>query len=426
MKKSKRVPRYTSYPIYPRWNNQLNDNDLIDQIKLIDRTELYIHIPFCTKPCFYCGCNKIVARQGTQDDKYTDMLIKEWGLYKKINPDMNVESIHFGGGTPTFLCEKNISKVLGALNLNKDCKISIEVDPRVTTKEQLEIFKNFGANRISMGIQDFAPEVQKIINRIQPPKMVEEITETIRGLGIDDINFDLIYGLPKQSIETINKTLEHVMAIKPQTISLFSYAHIPEQFPLQKRLTDYLPSESDKESFYKHYKQKLVEMGYSQIGLDHFALEESFLFKSYQLKQMRRSFMGYVYQKLDNQIGLGVSAISDLKGCFYQNEKTIDDYYSRLDKNELPYSYSHAKSAEDIIVSNIIERLMCYKQADFRELISDFSPSKALDFLSQLKGMGEQDKTFSFNNGCISLNGDELSLREVCFNIDNLLRKMSA
>ena len=424
MKKTTRIPRYTSYPIYPRWNEQLSHSDLVDQIQSIESAELYVHIPFCTKPCFYCGCNKIIAKQGTKDEEYTDALLKEWGMYNTINPKLKIESIHFGGGTPTFLCESNIEKVLSGLNLEKNCRISIEVDPRVTTKEQLEVFVKYGANRISMGIQDFDLEVQKVINRIQSPKLVREMTETIRSIGIEDINFDLIYGLPKQSLETIDNTLEQVVSMMPQTISLFSYAHVPEQFPLQKRLTAFLPSDDEKDEFYKYYRLKLTEMGYSQIGLDHFALEDSFLFKSFKENTMRRSFMGYVNQKLENQIGLGVSAISDLKGCFYQNEKELSGYYLRINKNEMPFSYSHSKSTEDIVVSNLIEKLMCYKTADLRELISSFTPSKALAFLSNLKNISIKESLFTLENGVISLKGDELNLRPLCFKIDQLIRSM--
>ena len=425
MKTNKRIPRYTSYPIYPRWNDKLELDDLVDQIQRVEATELYIHIPFCTKPCFYCGCNKIIAKQGTRDDEYIDALLKEWELYKKINPDLFIKSIHFGGGTPTFLSEMNISKLLKHLDLNKETSISVEVDPRVTTKEQLALFKKYGANRVSMGIQDFDEGVQKLINRKQPPKLVREITDILRELGINDINFDLIYGLPNQSLETIDYTLEQVVLMKPQTISLFSYAHIPEQFPLQKRLTEYLPSDENKDAFYQYYRQRLIEMGYHQIGLDHFALEDSFLYQSFKHQVMRRSFMGYVNEKLENQIGLGVSAISDLKGCFYQNEKSLEDYYKRINEGSFPISYSHTKSHEDILISTIIERLMCYKSADLKELISNFQPSKALEFLSKLKSLSAKEELFQVENGVLNMKSNELHLRQVCFEIDNLVRSIA-
>lgn len=419
-KKLKRYPRYTSYPIYPFWNKDFQEKDIKEKIAPMTKdVDLYIHIPFCKKPCFYCGCNKIITKQGGKELEYVHYLLKEWDMYQKVIPHLKVRSIHFGGGTPTFLSAELLEKVLNHILGEKKCEISIEIDPRITTDEQIKVFKKFGATKFSMGIQDFSDEVQKVINRKQPADMVDKLVKTIRTYEVDEINFDLIYGLPAQSQKTIDDTLIAVEKINPDTISLFSYAHLPNVFPLQKRMEKQMNlTAEEKDKMYHYYKKQLIAYGYEQMGLDHFAKKESALYQAYKERAVGRNFMGYTTQKTSEVLGIGVSSISSINHYFYQNHKEIPDYYKSLDQGLFPIFNGHKKSREDEMMAKIIEEFMCYKTVDLENYLPLVKDKK--DFFFQKLKKDYVDKGIcTYTNGILKLeNGKELFLRKICHFLD--------
>lgn len=422
-----RYPRYTSYPVYPFWNNNISAKQLRHKLMesgTLHDIDLYIHIPFCKKPCYYCGCNKIIAKQGTQEEDYVDYLIREWKMYKSLSSKLKAKTIHFGGGTPTFLSSDLIEKLLFSILGESKCSLSIEIDPRITDEKQIKVFKKYGAKKISMGIQDFSQNVQKVINRVQPEELVANINDIIRRHEIEEINFDLIYGLPAQNKQTIDETIRCVARLNPDTISLFSYAHIPSVFPLQARMEKHMNTDSqEKDSLYYYYKEKLLEAGYEQMGLDHFTKKKSHLYQAYMSQAVGRNFMGYTTQETSRVLGLGVSAISSLNGIYYQNEKEIKKYYQNLDEELIPIMVSHEKSKQDHIVSQVMESLMCYKNANMTEYLSFYSQingSKNLEeFLLRLDQQFIRNKICKYSNNILTLNdGEELNLRKLCYFLD--------
>lgn len=420
-KKLKRYPRYTSYPIYPFWNKKVTQAHIIGEVRKEEKdVDMYIHIPFCAKPCFYCACNKIVSRQGNKELEYVEYLLREWQMYLSLNPNLSIRSIHLGGGTPTFLSAELLEKLFKGILADKTCSISVEVDPRITNEDQIKVFKTWGAQRFSMGIQDFSDDVQKVINRKQSSSLVNELVQKLRSYDIEEINFDLIYGLPAQSYQTIDDTLNQVREIDPDTISLFSYAHLPSSYPLQKRMEkDMHLSREEKDQMYHYYKEKLYEAGYEQIGLDHFAKKGSFLYQAYQEHKIVRNFMGYTTQKTSDILGLGVSSISSLGNFFYQNEKEIPSYYQAINEGKFPITVGHINSSHDLIVAELVEEIMCYKKASISEYLGILTPKRREFFLRGMKGIFEKEGIARLEGKSIFLEkNQELSLRRLCHFLD--------
>ena len=374
-------PRYTSYPAYPHWEQtptshqwmnvlKANKSDSLDQQKL--DIDLYIHIPYCQSLCFYCGCNRNISKNQELGDEYTDYLLREWALYLAELGDIKISSLHFGGGTPTFLKTQAFKKIFETLSpyLADNFQGSIEIDPRVSTKEQMEYLSSQGIKRFSLGIQDFNYDVQKVINRIQPQKMVEEVLEALRSTQVQSINFDLIYGLPKQTRKTLDETLAIVKKLRPDTIALYSYAHVPWKASAQKALEKHgIAQGEQKRDLYNYCKELLAQAGYKELGLDHFSLETDSLYQAYERGEMKRSFMGYTTSATKHLIGLGVSAISSTDFGHIQNEKEIEDYKKRIDAAELPFFYGHIQSERDLQTSQAIHSIMCGRGAELSSLL---------------------------------------------------------
>ncbi|MBY0415428.1 MAG: oxygen-independent coproporphyrinogen III oxidase, partial [Bdellovibrionales bacterium] len=325
--------------------------------------DLYVHIPFCEKLCYYCGCNRIITKNKNVQDNFVDLILSEWDLYCDhlgIIPAIN--SVHFGGGTPTFLSPANFEKIILGLTKNKkqNFKGSVEIDPRNVSLEHLDNFKRNGITRVSLGIQDFDPSVQKAINRLQPFEMVEALVNELRAREFESINFDVIYGLPKQTKETISRTFHLIRQLRPDMIAYYSYAHLPEKIKNQRLIKneDLLLSE-DKHALYELGKEILSLDGYEDIGMDHFALPHNFLYKAKIGHELHRNFMGYVDKKSNVLIGLGPSSISDSSLSFIQNEKDLSQYELKIQKRELPISNGHEHSIDDLAVQKIILDLMC-------------------------------------------------------------------
>jgi oxygen-independent coproporphyrinogen-3 oxidase len=363
-------PRYTSYPPVPFWQNAPDEKKWISHLQTVyDDTkgvDLYVHVPYCESLCYYCGCSRVITRNHNVEDDYLALVLKEWDLYKeKLGFTPAVNSLHFGGGTPTFLSPANLDKLIRSLLEKKLPSFvgSIEIDPRTCQLEHLKILQKNNISRLSLGIQDFDPIVQKTINRDQPPHMVEALVEKIRESGCTSLNFDLIYGLPKQTLESITETLKIVNRMRPDLIAFYSYAHLPERIKNQRLIADKdLPSPELKRELYEHGKKLLLENGYTDVGMDHFALPSSYLYQAKMNNTLHRNFMGYVDKKSPILIGLGPTSISDSSLSFAQNAKDVKTYQDKIKQNLLPLEKGHTHSSKDLMIQNIILELMCTNQ----------------------------------------------------------------
>jgi oxygen-independent coproporphyrinogen-3 oxidase len=374
-------PRYTSYPTVPYWTDSPTESQWIESISQA-LTEgrrqgagaaLYIHIPFCESLCTYCGCNTRITRNHGVARPYVESLLKEWSLYRsRLGSDIELSEIHLGGGTPTFLSADDlkylIEGILGPIQVSQKFEFSVEADPRVTSKGQLEVLSQLGFRRLSLGIQDFDPKVQEIVHRIQSKEQVGEITQMARDLGYNSINYDLIYGLPFQTQKSIRDTVEVVRNLKPDRIAFYGYAHVPWIKPSQRRFTEAdLPSGDEKRALYELGRKLLEEVGYAEIGMDHFALAQDSLWGAYQEGTLHRNFMGYTSRFVTPLMALGVSAIGDSGQCFAQNEKLVETYQSRVEMGEIPIQRGHMLTSEDQLIRRHILNLMTRMETDWND-----------------------------------------------------------
>ncbi|MBX2987957.1 MAG: oxygen-independent coproporphyrinogen III oxidase [Bdellovibrionaceae bacterium] len=354
------VPRYTSYPTVPAWEQNLSTEQWLEHVRQSLKDEqsawsLYLHVPFCETLCTFCGCNNIITKNHKLEHAYVEHLLKEWSLYLQQVPDLRkrrLKHVHLGGGTPTFLSKENLSRLFEVLfrGLQRDehWEASIEVDPRRTTAGQLETLRGFGFNRISLGVQDFDAEVQRLVNRIQPFDITKGITDEARRLGFDSVNFDLIYGLAKQTPETMKTTAEKTIELRPDRIALYSFALVPWIKPQQRLFKDEdLPMGGEKRELYEIAREAFLKAGYVEIGMDHFALKEDGLAKAMREKTLHRNFMGYTDQRTDLLLALGVSGISETPKSFHQNEKILPKYEQILAENRIPTLKGHAHTDVD-------------------------------------------------------------------------------
>ncbi len=371
------VPRYTSYPTVPNWKeasfNLTGYHKALHQSFWENGKEvsLYIHLPFCESLCTYCGCNTHITKNHSVEDTYITYLLKEWRLYLNLLPTRPIISeVHLGGGTPTFFSPENLKRLIQGIietgNTISDPKFSFEGHPANTTKEHLQSLYDVGFRRVSFGIQDFDTKVQQLINRKQTYEQVKHVTANAREIGYESINYDLIYGLPGQTVETMKSTFERVADLKPDRIAFYSYAHVPKLKPSQKVFEDQLPSPKEKLNMLKLGKETLDIMGYEEVGMDHYCLPKDDLLSARKEGLLHRNFMGYTICSTSLQIGLGASAISDAWTSFVQNEKTIVEYYKKLDNNELPIKKGHLHTTEDIFVRKHILNLMCHYRTSWR------------------------------------------------------------
>lgn len=355
------APRYTSYPTVPYWDQSPTTEQWLNHVtQTLNQKQvswsLYIHLPFCETLCTFCGCNNSITKDHSKESPYIQQVLKEFSLYLQKVPKLKeipLKQIHLGGGSPTFFSPQSLKTLVEGLfqHIKKsehDFEGAIEVDPRRTTKEQLQVLRSFGFNRISLGVQDFDPEVQRLVNRTQPFEITKFVTDTARELGYESLNFDLIYGLAKQTPESIKKSAELTISLKPDRIALYSLAIVPWIKPQQKLFkNEDLPKGEDKRKLYEIAKQTLLDHGYVEIGMDHFALKSDALYQKAADKTLHRNFMGYTDQKTDLLLGLGVSAISETPYSFHQNEKVLNLYEQKLDKGLLPTLRGHILNQED-------------------------------------------------------------------------------
>lgn len=375
-------PRYTSYPTVPYWNEIEFDyekwiktlqNSFIES-NSTDGISLYVHLPFCENLCTFCGCNKRITKNHKVENVYINAVLKEWDLYCSLLKEKPIiKEIHLGGGTPTFFSSENLEKLINGLFLKADKatnhEFSFEGHPNNTSYNQLKTLYHLGFRRVSFGVQDYSKKVQKAIKRIQPFHNVAKVTFWAKEIGYTSISHDLIYGLPFQEINDIVDTIEKTKSLKPDRLAFYSYAHVPWiKGNGQRGFSDEnVPKDQEKRKLYEIGKKLLASFGYDEIGMDHFALPSDSLYQASKNKKVHRNFMGYSSSKTQTMIGLGVSSISDSWYSFAQNVKSIDEYYSELEKNQLPIQRGHILTSEDLIIRKHILNLMCNLETSWNE-----------------------------------------------------------
>jgi oxygen-independent coproporphyrinogen-3 oxidase len=368
-------PRYTSYPTVPFWKNpELTESQWLQSIAR-NQTEfsdtkmsVYVHLPYCENLCTFCGCHKRITKNHAVEAPYIDTVIKEWELYKAaMDFEPQIKELHFGGGTPTFFQADELIRLVKTL-FNEESvdpekvELSFEAHPNNTSDEHLQKLFDFGFRRLSLGIQDYSPTVQKTINRIQPFEEVKKVHDQAVAVGYTSISHDLVFGLPKQQLEDIIDTVNKTLILKPDRISLYSYAHVPWIKGNGQRGYNEsdLPKDHEKRALYVKAKSMLEEAGYIEIGMDHFALPHDSLSIAFKEKELHRNFMGYTTQKTNFLLGLGMSAISDSWFGFAQNEKSVEEYTKRVQNGEVPIFRGHILSKLDIEIRQHILDLMCH------------------------------------------------------------------
>ncbi len=423
-KYNKAVPRYTSYPAYPHWDNPPSYKQWLEELHSHKKlnVDLYMHIPYCQSLCTYCGCTRTISRDLNKGMDYTSLLLDEWELYQNELPQLVIDSFHLGGGTPTFLKPEYLKVLLENLSSRFSPHVvgAVEIDPRVTNDFHINVLKDFGVNRFSLGIQDFDSKVQKACNRIQPVSMVEKVVKKLRSTGMAEINFDLIYGLPLQNKRSIQETIRNVKSLCPDTIALYGYAHVPWRSKAQKSLERYsIPHGEEKRALYEISKELLYDAGYREIGLDHFALESNELYRAYKDKSLKRTFMGYTSKSAPVTLGLGASAISSTERFFVQNEKDIDLYAENLKKGFYPIHHGHQLSLKDQECAKVIQNIMCQGNADFSTLLECHSQKENMKILEALSEMQEDGLLILENESLVVTEKGKPFLRNICLPFDH-------
>lgn len=393
------VPRYTSYPTVPYWQEGIDREQWKENFKAQfnagdNAISLYIHLPFCESLCTYCGCNKKITTNHSVEREYMDTLRTEWRLYKQLMGQAPLlKELHIGGGTPTFFSPKHlkelISDILADCIITPDHEFSFEGHPNNTTEEHLRTLFDLGFRRVSFGVQDNDPVVQFVINRIQPFENVEKVTKLAREIGYLSVNFDLIYGLPKQTVESMERTLNQCISLRPDRIAFYSYAHVPWTSRGQRLFDENdLPKAEEKMRLYQLGKKMFTESGYADIGMDHFSLPGDALYEAAEKGTLFRNFMGYTTQNSKLLLGLGVSAISDTGTAFAQNEKTLHNYYASIGRNELAVQKGYFLSPQDISFKRYILDIICRGGTHFRHEDIDTLSSYTFPVLEQLSADG--------------------------------------
>lgn len=431
-------PRYTSYPTAAQFVSGFDGNDFLNAVytgvEVISPLSLYIHLPFCENICYYCACNKVVTRDRTVVRNYLDHLHREMALLRlqlKLNR-RPVTQLHWGGGTPTFLDAAEMTELMHLtaqhFNLTRDSNrdYAIEIDPRTVDRAKIDLLRGLGFNRISLGIQDFDPDVQHAINRIQTVEMVGSLVDYIRERSFHSLNFDLIYGLPKQDESTLAKTLDVVIGLSPDRISYYNYAHLPERFLPQRaidRLT--LPTAEQKIRMLSLITGKLVGAGYIYIGMDHFVKPDDSLAVAQREGHLARNFQGYTIAKAQDLIGLGVSSISSFDRVYAQNATDLDAYYQALDDNHLPIAKGVILTDEDVLRRAIIQEILCQRRLDILALQQQFMIDFHVHFaeaVASLRGM-EADGLLSIGSDSIVVNENGYPfLRNICMAFDEYVQ----
>jgi oxygen-independent coproporphyrinogen-3 oxidase len=413
-----RGPRYTSYPTAVQFHDGFGEDDY-RRVALASNGDnpqdrplsVYVHVPFCHSLCYYCGCYKIVTRHQHSADPYVEHLVEEMRMQAQLfDPKRRVDQLHFGGGTPTFLNETQFRAVMEGLtryfglHRGHNREYSIEIDPRSVDEGTLPMLAELGFNRLSLGIQDFDPDVQKAVNRIQDEEWTLGLIRQAREVGFRSVSVDLIYGLPRQTAESFTHTLDSVIRAKPDRIAAYSYAHLPEMFRSQRLIPEeYMPSGAEKLALLTRTVEYLTDHGYEYIGMDHFALPEDDLVRAQREGTLHRNFQGYSTHAELDLIGLGASSIGKVGPCYAQNIKKRHDYYDVIDSGHLPILRGFELTADDILRREVIHALMCGGVADMRRVEARHEISFPEYFERELRALGELEK-----DGLVELGSDEI------------------
>jgi len=433
-------PRYTSYPTADRFKPDFGYANFLEaQASLRIRgvrapLSLYVHIPFCDVVCYYCACNKIVTKDRSKAVTYLSYLKQEIDMQGKLFAGMNrVEQLHFGGGTPTYLDDDQMGDLIAYLRQHfefapdDEGEYSIEIDPRTVDGDRIRSLRKQGFNRVSLGVQDFDPDVQKAVNRIQPAEDTLAVMQAARDAGFRSISIDLIYGLPKQSTATMQATLDKVIEADPDRIALYNYAHMPHLFKPQRRIADSeLPTPAAKLDMLALCIERLTRAGYVYIGMDHFAKPGDDLAVAQRQGRLHRNFQGYSTHAETDLVALGVSAISSVNGTYSQNEKTLDEYYARLDQGRLPIARGYAMDNDDLLRRMVIQMLMC----NFELSISALEAGYPIRFKQYFAKELEQLRDFE-GDGLLRIEDDWISvtpkgrllIRNICMVFDRHLSR---
>ncbi|MDD2914413.1 MAG: oxygen-independent coproporphyrinogen III oxidase [Gallionella sp.] len=400
----KNGPRYTSYPTADRFAKDFNAESYAGWLakrradSVARPLSLYIHIPFCNTLCFYCACNKIITKDRSQSAEYVRYLIKEMAMQAELlGPGQVVEQLHFGGGTPTFLSDDEIRQLMAAIRghfkLVEDGEYSIEIDPRKVSDETIALLGKEGFNRISIGVQDFDAEVQRAVNRIQSEEETLRIIKASRANGFKSVSIDLIYGLPKQTLEGFGVTLDKIIAADPDRLSIYNYAHMPTIFMPQRRIEEQdLPAPQVKLDILSLAVSKLTDAGYVYIGMDHFAKPEDELAVAQRQGRLHRNFQGYSTHSDCDLVALGVSAIGKIGTTYSQNYREVEEYYGALDKDQLPIMRGMELNDDDVIRREIIQALMCHFELAKDTFNTDYKVEFDSYFATELEELREYQR----------------------------------
>ncbi len=433
-------PRYTSYPTALEFNEQYTSQDYADSLKQLPdgkSLSLYIHIPFCQNICYYCACNKIITKHRTKSDQYVEYLLKEIKLVAEKMPERKqnpLRQIHWGGGTPTYLTIEQITQIMKQVRIcfyvpdEDSTEISIEVDPRAIPIEDVKKLAKLGFNRMSIGVQDFNEKVQKAVNRIQSFELTYDMLVEARLQGFKSINLDLIYGLPFQTHQTFEDTINKVLDISPDRISVFNYAHLPHRFKPQRRISgEDLPSASEKLSIFQTIIKKLQAHGYLYIGMDHFAKPTDELAIAQQEGKLHRNFQGYTTHEEYDLIGIGVSSIGSINGHYHQNVKDVESYYEAIDNDSIPTWRGAGVGDDDRVRKAVIFALICHFELEIDDIEKSFKINFKQYFQTEFLALKPfvEDELIKINDKKIKVtNKGRLLIRNICMVFDAYMNEL--
>jgi oxygen-independent coproporphyrinogen-3 oxidase len=437
-KYDKSGPRYTSYPTAVQFSESFTADDYRSQIAKSNETtsplSLYFHIPFCDTVCFYCGCSKVATKDRSKAQPYLDHVYKEMAMQSSLfDNSRQVEQLHWGGGTPTFISQDQMQQLMERtrqyFNLLDDDsgEYSIEIDPREANTETISLLRSIGFNRMSLGVQDFNPEVQKAVNRIQSEAQTREVIEAARDCGFHSVSLDLIYGLPHQSVGSFDETLDKILELSPDRLSVFNYAHLPEMFKPQRRINvEDLPVADEKLAILQHCIEKLTAAGYEYIGMDHFAKPDDELAIAQRNKTLYRNFQGYSTHADCDLAAFGITSIGKVHDCYSQNLKTIEAYYQAIDEQRLPVYRGIVLSEDDKLRREVINQLICHFELD-KSAIADVFKIGFDDYfkteLNELVQMAE-DGLVELDSHLIKVtDSGKLLIRNICMVFDSYTRR---
>lgn len=431
-------PRYTSYPSADRFVEAFGAQDYAawahkrDLAGRLRPLSLYFHLPFCNTLCYFCGCNKVISNDRSQSVRYVDYLLREVDMQAQLfGARPQVMQIHWGGGTPTFLPLEQMRRLMAAtrthFDVQEDAEISIEVDPRRVDDEQLMTLGLIGFNRISVGVQDFDPTVQKAVNRIQSLELTRHVIDTARRHGMLSVNVDIIYGLPHQTLETFTTTLKQVLTLNPERLAIYNYAHMPALFKPQRMIKDAdLPSADTKLELLKLAITMLTDAGYVYIGMDHFAKVNDELAIAQRHGRLQRNFQGYSTHADCDLVAMGISAIGKVGPTYSQNVRDLDSYYDKLDRGELPLMRGLQLSADDLLRRTIIHGLMCQFALSLEAINSGYLINFRDYFASEIEQLRdyEQEGLLTLDNDWLTVTPrGRLLIRSICMVFDKYLQE---